>query len=138
MAERRQTESPHDVSSCGGRQRSESRSDPKSPSLGVWLFLVPSVTVPVRHSSDIKQRLNNYLSHRSPQHANSRTKRSSVPAASPTPGRRTRSKSTWEPLCMGQTGSTCQACPGSVIWATTVDQGDWKTVSLDDDQAVVE
>ena len=40
----------------GRGQRFKSRSDPKSPSLGVWLFLVQSVTVPVEHSSDVKQR----------------------------------------------------------------------------------
>ena len=34
----------------------KSQSDPKSPSLGVWLFLVQSVTVKVEHSSDVKQR----------------------------------------------------------------------------------
>ena len=33
----------------------KSRSDPKSPSLIFWVFLVQSVTVPVWHSSDIKQ-----------------------------------------------------------------------------------
>ena len=56
MAERRQTESPTDEESWGGGQWFKSQSDPKSPSLGVWLFLVQSVTVPVEHSSDVKQR----------------------------------------------------------------------------------
>ena len=55
MAERRLTESPPDEESWGGGQF-KSQSDPKSPSLGVWLFLVQSVTVQVEHSSDVKQR----------------------------------------------------------------------------------
>ena len=56
MAERRKIESPPDEESWGGDQWFKSRSDPKSPSLGVWLFLVQSVTVQVEHSSDVKQR----------------------------------------------------------------------------------
>ena len=56
MAERRKTESPPDEESWGGGQRFKSRSDPKSLTLGVWLFLVQSVTIPVEHSSDVKQR----------------------------------------------------------------------------------
>ena len=56
MAERRYTESPPDEESWGGGQQFKTRSDPKSPSLGVWLFLVQSVTVQVEHSSDVKQR----------------------------------------------------------------------------------
>ena len=56
MAERRLTESPPDEESWGGGQGFKSQSDPKSPSLGVWLFLVQSVTVQVEHSSDVKQR----------------------------------------------------------------------------------
>ena len=55
IAGRRKPESPPDEESWAVGQRFESRSDPKSPSLRVWLFLVQSVTVPVRHSSDIKQ-----------------------------------------------------------------------------------
>ena len=57
MAERRMTESPPDEESWGEGQRFKSRPDPKSPSHGVWLFLVQSVTIPVGHSSDVKQRL---------------------------------------------------------------------------------
>ena len=49
MAERRKTESPPDEESWGGGQRFKSRSDPKSPSLRVWLFVVQSVTIPVEH-----------------------------------------------------------------------------------------
>ena len=45
-----------DEESWGGGQRFKSRPDPKSPSHGVWLFLVQSVTIPVEHSSDVKQR----------------------------------------------------------------------------------
>ena len=56
MAERRKTESPPDEESWGGGQWFKSRSDSKSPSLGLWLFLVQSVTIPVEHSSDVKQR----------------------------------------------------------------------------------
>ena len=56
MAERRLTESPPDEESWGGGQEFKSQSDPKSPSLGVWLFLVQSVTVQVEHSSDVKQK----------------------------------------------------------------------------------
>ena len=37
-------------------QRFESQSDPGPPSLRVWVFLVHSVTAPVGHSSDVKQR----------------------------------------------------------------------------------
>ena len=55
MAERRKTESPPDEGSWGGGQQFKSRSDPKSPSLVVWLCLV---TIPVEHSSDVKQRPN--------------------------------------------------------------------------------
>ena len=55
MAERRLTESPPDEESWGGGQEFKSQSDPKSPSLGVWLFLVQSVTVQVEHGSDVKQ-----------------------------------------------------------------------------------
>ena len=61
VAERRKTESPPDEESWGGGQRFKSRSDPKSPSLGVWLFLVQSVTILVEHSSDVKQRPKNVL-----------------------------------------------------------------------------
>ena len=56
MAERQKTESPPDEELWGGGQRFKSRSDPKSPSLGVWLFLVQSVTIPDEHSSAVKQR----------------------------------------------------------------------------------
>ena len=57
MAERRLTESPPDEESWRGGQRFKSRPDPKSPSHGVWLFLVlQSATIPVEHSSDVKQR----------------------------------------------------------------------------------
>ena len=56
IAERRLTESPSDEESLGGGSVFKSQSDPKSPSLGVWLFLVQSVTVQVEHSSDFKQR----------------------------------------------------------------------------------
>ena len=56
MAERRLTESPPDEESWRGGQWFKSRPDPKSPSHGVWLFLVQSVTIPVEHSSDVKQR----------------------------------------------------------------------------------
>ena len=56
MAERQLTESPPDEESWGEGQWFKSESDPKSPSLGVWLFLVQSVTVQVEHSSDVKQR----------------------------------------------------------------------------------
>ena len=59
MADRRKTESPPDEESWGGGQRFKSWSDPKSPSLGVWLFLVQSITVPVEHSLDVKQRPKN-------------------------------------------------------------------------------
>ena len=57
MAERRLAESPPDEESWGEGQWFKSQSDPGSPSLGVWLFLVQSVTVQVEHSSDVKQRL---------------------------------------------------------------------------------
>ena len=40
MTERRITESPRDEGSWTGVQQFESRSDPKSPFLGLWLFLV--------------------------------------------------------------------------------------------------
>ena len=50
------TESPPDEESWGGDQLFKSWSDSKSPSLGIWLFLVQLVTVPVEHSSDVKQR----------------------------------------------------------------------------------
>ena len=66
MAERRLTESPPDVESWGGSQWFKSQSDPKSPSLGVWLFVVQSVTVQVGHSSDGKQKPKkntHYMSH---------------------------------------------------------------------------
>ena len=43
--------------SWGGGQWFKSRSGPKSPSLGVWLFLVQSVTVPVRNGLDIEQSM---------------------------------------------------------------------------------
>ena len=56
MTERRITESPTDEESWGGGQWFKSRPDPKSPSHGVWLFLVQSVTIPVEHSLDVKQR----------------------------------------------------------------------------------
>ena len=56
IAERIKTKSPPDEQSWGGGQRFQSQSDPKSPSLGVWLFLVQSVTVQAGHSSDVKQR----------------------------------------------------------------------------------
>ena len=56
MAERRKTESTPDEESWGGGQRFQSRSEPKSPSLGVWLFLVQLVTILVEHSSNVKQR----------------------------------------------------------------------------------
>ena len=56
MAERRKTESPPDEESWGGGQRFKSWSDPKSPSHGVLLFLVQSVTIPVEHSSDVKDQ----------------------------------------------------------------------------------
>ena len=49
-------ESPPDEESWGGGQRIKSQSDPKSPSLVVWLFLVQSVTVQAEHSWDVKQR----------------------------------------------------------------------------------
>ena len=54
--EEKKTESPPDKESWGGGQRFKSRSDPKPPSLGVWLFLVQSVTMTVEHSSDVEQR----------------------------------------------------------------------------------
>ena len=50
MAGRIKTESPPDEESWGGGQWFESRPVPKSPFLGVWLFLVESVTAPVVHS----------------------------------------------------------------------------------------
>ena len=46
----------------GGGQGSESRSDPKSPTSRVWLFLVQSVTVPVGHSLTLNTDQINYLS----------------------------------------------------------------------------
>ena len=58
MAGWTKTEYPPDEESWGGGQRFKSQSDPKSPSLRVWLFIVQSVTVQtvqVRHSSDVKQ-----------------------------------------------------------------------------------
>ena len=57
-ADRRKTESPHDEESWRGGQQFKSWSDSKSPSLGVWLFLVQWVTVPVGLHSDVKQRPN--------------------------------------------------------------------------------
>ena len=54
-----ETESPNDVESWGEWQQFESRSDPKSSSLKVWLFLVPLITVPVGHSLAFKQRQKN-------------------------------------------------------------------------------
>ena len=45
-----------DEESWGGGQQFESWSDPKSPSLRVWLFLGQSVTVPARNSLEVKQR----------------------------------------------------------------------------------
>ena len=57
MADRRKTESPYDSSSCGVGPQFESGSNPKPPSVGAWLILVQSVTVPVRHSSDVKQKI---------------------------------------------------------------------------------
>ena len=59
LTKRRYTESTHDEESWEGDQRFKSRSDPKSTSLGICLFLVQLVTVPVEHSSDVKQRPNN-------------------------------------------------------------------------------
>ena len=51
MAERRYTVSSPDEESWGGGQGFKSWSDPKSPSLGVWLFLVQSVTTLVGNLS---------------------------------------------------------------------------------------
>ena len=56
MAKRQKTESLPDEESWGVDQLFKSRSDPKSPSLGVWLFLVQSVTIPVEHSSNKDQK----------------------------------------------------------------------------------
>ena len=56
MAERRLTESPPDEESWGEGQWFKSQSDRKSPSQGVWLFLVQLVAIPVEHSSDVKQK----------------------------------------------------------------------------------
>ena len=55
MAWREKTESPPDEESWEGGQMFESHTGPKSPSLRVLLFLVQSITAPVRHSSDVKQ-----------------------------------------------------------------------------------
>ena len=49
------TESPPDEESWGGGQRFKAWSEPNSPSLVVWLFLVQLFTALVRHSYSVKK-----------------------------------------------------------------------------------
>ena len=66
MAERQQTESPPDEESWGVGQRFKSRSDPKPPSLGVWLFIdilyIVAVVIVRTINSRTKKKRRNQIS----------------------------------------------------------------------------